>query len=321
MDALPSHLDGEDLGLVSDVHGLFAFLRDQEVGELPQPLDAGLVEQLKIGQPQTPSDSTVANDRPATPAGPASTTGTDGDRQSLAAIVGDAEAGKIIGAIAASSAAPSPAKEQPTSGDNGPLAGVLAAVATKINEVIEYLGTRQGSGLPEESQDDGVTALLENIINHTQRLNWIKGTGGISVQNSAAGIAIGLSERPAEDGGILDETHFEAIIGASTLVSPNLWSYAFQEAEETAIGPGGLTVKAGGRTGTAYNKSEDINTASVLGIGVDPAHLDTADYLFALGPCPVGTPRTITVGYVMVAGVATPSYRFEYEGSPDGECL
>lgn len=79
-----------------------------------------------------------------------------------------------------------------------------------------------------------------------------------------------------------------------------VWTYSWAEYAQSAAGPGNLTDKTGGRTGTddAYNDLEEINpdaeaSTAPYGNGIFPDQLDvdgdeTPD--FAIGPVPDGTP-------------------------------
>lgn len=110
---------------------------------------------------------------------------------------------------------------------------------------------------------------------------------------------------------------FDAIINSSS-GSNNQWTYAFSEVEKTTAGYSGWTVKSGGITGTAYNRAEDINSATgVQGNGVDADNLDTDDYTFALQACPDNSIVTIDV-IELTTGVN--EYWFTHENGVDGEC-
>ena len=114
---------------------------------------------------------------------------------------------------------------------------------------------------------------------------------------------------------------FPARIGVYQNPGDNKWEYDFVEAEKTAEGYGGWTTLAGGRSGTAYNSIEDMNSDSgVQGNGVDVAHLDTDDYTFAIQKCPAGNVVWMRTVRFMVGEVAKTEYWFSYESGVDGEC-
>jgi hypothetical protein len=96
---------------------------------------------------------------------------------------------------------------------------------------------------------------------------------------------------------------------------PKRWVYTIAEQEKTAAGWAGWTVKAGGRTGNAFNKAEEPNGASGLyGNGVNSANLLTG---FDIQPIPVG--RLVDVGTVSrTDGVA--EYWFTEPNAIDGTC-
>ena len=113
---------------------------------------------------------------------------------------------------------------------------------------------------------------------------------------------------------------FPARIGAAT-ADGYRWTYAFVEVAKTVAGYGGWTTLTGGRTGTAYNTIEDMNSASgVQGNGVDRAHLDTAAYTFAIQPCPEGNVVWMRTIRFKVGEEAKVEYWFSYENGVDGEC-
>jgi len=116
------------------------------------------------------------------------------------------------------------------------------------------------------------------------------------------------------------------ITGSTPADSPpqNRWKYAWVEVVKSSAGYGGWATKTDGRSGTitdnpAYNTVEDVNTGvggHTEGNGVDPAHLDTADYTFEVKPCTTGNivwMREVKVG-------DTTEYWFTYENGVDGSC-
>lgn len=111
--------------------------------------------------------------------------------------------------------------------------------------------------------------------------------------------------------------HFTATIGAATQDGANKrWTYPITEVEKTGAGYGGWTALDGGRTGTAYNRIEDINGSSGLfGNGVDSTNLTGT---FDIQPCPEDVPVEITV--VHRADDGSDEFWFSYENGVDGAC-
>ena len=117
------------------------------------------------------------------------------------------------------------------------------------------------------------------------------------------------------------------------------WTYTFVEVEKTVAGYSVMTASArswtdlsGGRTGTARNTIEDINTlitdtlggeASRMGNGVVLANLDyDTDGTYDFPPRPVPDEVIVQVHEVsaVVAGVSSTEYWFSYENGVDGSC-
>jgi len=117
------------------------------------------------------------------------------------------------------------------------------------------------------------------------------------------------------------------------------WTYTFVEVEKTGTGysamtggtPRTWTDRAGGRTGTAYNLIEDINTRIThalgkterMGNGVVLENLDYDSdntYEFAPRPVPDETPVEIEVVCFKVGDTEYEEYWFSYENGVDGEC-
>jgi hypothetical protein len=117
------------------------------------------------------------------------------------------------------------------------------------------------------------------------------------------------------------ESGFRARIGAATPAGDNQWTYAFVEVEKTAAGYGGWTTLSGGRTGSARNTIEDMNSdTGVQGNGVDVANLDTDAFTFEIQPCPAGNVVWMRTVRFMVDDEPTTEYWFDYENGVDGEC-
>lgn len=120
---------------------------------------------------------------------------------------------------------------------------------------------------------------------------------------------------------------FWAKITGNATSGTNRWVYSWEEVEKTTTGYGGWTTVSDGRSGTtttdpAYNLVEDMNTgvnAHVEGNGVDPAHLDTDDYTFAMMPCTTGVYVKMHEVTFDASGPQT-EYWFAYENGVDGVC-
>ena len=110
---------------------------------------------------------------------------------------------------------------------------------------------------------------------------------------------------------------FVARISASSDQGNDRYSYSFDEVEKTGFGYGNWTTRSDGRTGTAYNLIEDMNTASgVQGNGVDRDNLGTSDYTFTIQPAP----SDVLVEIREVEYSDTTEYWFQYENGVDGTC-
>jgi hypothetical protein len=109
---------------------------------------------------------------------------------------------------------------------------------------------------------------------------------------------------------------FPARLGAATQDGSNKrWTYDFAEVEKTSVGYDGWAEKTGGRSGTAYNRIEEMNGATGLyGNGVDSDNLVTG---FDIKEAPGGV--LVEMAEVTVAG-EEPEYWFSYENGVDGTC-
>ncbi|HET6442528.1 MAG TPA: hypothetical protein VM219_02015 [Phycisphaerae bacterium] len=106
-------------------------------------------------------------------------------------------------------------------------------------------------------------------------------------------------------------------ITAYAAAGDNRWTYTFEEVWKETAGYDGWAAVTDGRTDTAYNSIEDMNTAAgVQGNGVDVANLDTADYTFEIEPCPVG--NVVWIRPVWITGA--PEFWFSYANGVDGSC-
>lgn len=153
--------------------------------------------------------------------------------------------------------------------------------------------------------DDGETDELKTGATGSAQILWKEsGTG------SGKWAIVRLGQPTESD-------HFTATVGAATQDGANKrWTYPFTEVEKTGAGYGGWTALDGGRTGTAYNRIEDINGASGLfGNGVDSANLTGT---FEIQPCPEDVPVEITV--VHRADDGSDEFWFSYENGVDGAC-
>ena len=116
---------------------------------------------------------------------------------------------------------------------------------------------------------------------------------------------------------------FPARLGASTQDASGpppkkQWTYAYTEVAKTGAGYGNWTTKAGGRSGTAYNRSEDVNADSGLyGNGVNSANLVGT---FDIQPAPPGVIVQMELVPRADDPAADPEAWFGYENGIDGAC-
>lgn len=110
---------------------------------------------------------------------------------------------------------------------------------------------------------------------------------------------------------------FTASILTATQDGTNFrWVYTFAELEKTSAGYGGWTTKSDGRTGTLYNRIEDINGASgLMGNGVNTADLSGTS--ITTQPIPVGLPVLVNIVPLVGGGV---EYWTSYENGETGGC-
>lgn len=174
--------------------------------------------------------------------------------------------------LAQGKTSPTPAPETPPpSGES--LAGgrldVLEAVVTDITEALnrlidlESLGDNLGgAGLSAGQNDVDVDGLADGPTRRAEDMDAL------------------LRRKPVLLGGG-DDAFWVALTSAS-LLTDYIWEYDFVEVELTRAG---WQVLAGGRSGTCMNTYETGNTATpadLLGVGVDPDHLDTDWYTYDL---------------------------------------
>ena len=162
--------------------------------------------------------------------------------------------------------------------------------------------------------------------NHTMLASAPGGQAEILWAQAGTGTKWGL----VRVGPLTSKVFWAKITGNAEAESPaqNRWKYAWTEVEKTAVGYDGWATLSGGRSGTtsvdpAYNLVEDMNTgadAHVEGNGVDPAHLDTADYTFAIMPCTSGVPVRMHEVVFTVGETTYTEYWFSYENGVDGVC-
>ncbi len=142
------------------------------------------------------------------------------------------------------------------------------------------------------------------------RAHIIEKSAGLGVQWATLAIA-DYPTRPVR---------FDARITGSTPVvgSVNRWTYAFEEIEKTTAGYLGYSTRTGGLSGTAYNKAEHANTAT-LGHGVDVSSAFYTGTSMSPQPIPNGTPVTMSI--LRNSGDGTPEYEFDAPlGAHDGGC-
>lgn len=119
----------------------------------------------------------------------------------------------------------------------------------------------------------------------------------------------------ADDTRRLRRETFDAIVLSSTRDGANWrWSYEFAEVLCEEDGYDAWATKTNGRTGTAYNRVEDINgTSGLLGNGVNLANLPPG-----IEPTPV--PINSIIEVTVYAGAPEPRYWFSRVTIPDGVC-
>ncbi len=160
---------------------------------------------------------------------------------------------------------------------------------------------------------------LNDMVNVLNRLQNIRGSGGVQVKETSGGIGIGLSMNQLLPRIPKGKRVFWAEITGNTSLGSNQWTYSFKEVEKTAAGYGGWTDVDNGRTGTdtAYNFIEDMNDGlTVEGNGVDVDNLDTANYTFTIQEAPTG----LTVEMYEVFNGTDMEAWFMYENGVDGTC-
>jgi len=98
----------------------------------------------------------------------------------------------------------------------------------------------------------------------------------------------------------------------------NRWVYDFEEVCKTSPGYDGWSARTEGRTGTAFNFRENINSdlAGIQGNGIDTGGPLWLNVDFEIQPVPVGT---IVVLYA-VRLVDSIEWWFGYENAVDGDC-
>lgn len=177
------------------------------------------------------------------------------------------------------------------------------------------------------SVGDEITAkFLNSLVHELKILQGITVAPPLQIRHSGSGVQITLAGIPDDwVGGFWAKITGNA---AADGTPQNRWKYAWSEVEKTSSGyqngADGWTVLSEGRSGTtstdpAYNSIENMNTKTNgvrEGNGVDPAHIDTADYTFEIMPC---TTDNIVWIHEVSEGENT-EFWFEYSNGVDGTC-
>lgn len=221
-----------------------------------------------------------------------------------------------------------PQQEEPTSGmaATPELSANLAEVWSLVNGLIDRERELAGLDLPDDVAEstEGGQIPAGSLGGLSARLAQLE----VLVHRAAVPKPMLLPD--------VTETIFPARITSSTIANGTAtghatdpstkWTYPFSEVEKTAAGYGGWSVLTGGRSGTAHNVIEDINTttgADRMGNGVVLDNLDYDDdatFEFAPRPVPANVIVQMRVVEFRVSGVPTVEYWFAYENGADGVC-
>lgn len=170
---------------------------------------------------------------------------------------------------------------------------------------------------------------------YNELLDWVKERTnikcgpGMEVRHMAGGMFVSLIHSPlamsnqtagAEPPGGGASYFFARITASSGGSTDNQWNYTFAEVHRDAVAgyEGHWYTRTGGKSGTAYNLTENMNQATGLcGNGVNATNL-AADFPdFAIQPAPVDT---IVVMYTVTNAASEIEYWFQYENAVDGGC-
>lgn len=111
---------------------------------------------------------------------------------------------------------------------------------------------------------------------------------------------------------------FPARILGATVDTTNRWSYTFEEVIKASKGYGQWATKGGGRTGTAFNRFEDMNDGTgVEGTGID---VDGSAFPDGFAIQPVPTNQIVMMRRVREASSPSVEYWFEFINAVDGSC-
>ena len=175
-------------------------------------------------------------------------------------------------------------------------------------------------------QGQQVTATsLNELVDAVNKFEAMTGDGLIRVRRTSGGTVLSIDPDLLGVGRTTVNSFIAGITGFTSSGS-NRWLYAWSEAEKTAAGYAGWTIKTGGRSGTtstlpAYNFVEDMNSGSgVQGNGVNLANLDTADFTFAIQPAPDGLMAIMHEIKFSIGESNFTEYWFGYESGVDGSC-
>lgn len=156
-----------------------------------------------------------------------------------------------------------------------------------------------------------------NALNEAVR-QLLDGKPGPGLARTAGGVMYVVGQQP--ESRIQSPCHFFAVITGSTAIIAGVkWSYTFEEIVKTGDAgySGAWSIRTGGRTGTAYNILEYINTADGLcGNGIDAQNLTDNFPGFALQPVPTGTPVIV---FISKSAVGT-EYWIQIPNGIDGSC-
>jgi hypothetical protein len=152
---------------------------------------------------------------------------------------------------------------------------------------------------------------LRDVVQWLARYAIVTIAAPLEAKALGQGRALGL----AQDS---ENTYFNAVIGGSTSAGPNKWTYNFTEVQKISGGYSGFSAVTNGRTGTAYNMAEYINSATGLqGNGVVVENLATVPGEYTIQPCPPGTP-VVMQAITRTDGVT--EYWFSHTNGIDGVC-
>lgn len=196
-----------------------------------------------------------------------------------------------------------------------------ADLAETVRALVDWIERRQRVWLEPASRVDPLARRVEAL---ERMLRHARGVRGCSVHTADGAFVVagpGESREPPM-AAMARPRGFWAALGTGTSDGDNRWSYPFTERVKTSTGYDGWTDKTDGRSGTARNACEDVNSASgAQGNGVDVGNLDTADFTFTIQQAPAGSIVWIVpVTFTPEGGERTTEYWFWHENGVDGSC-